>query len=95
MQVKKITPVIEAYKDATQNYPQNLLSWESFGQAKIVLKIRGEEELRKLQKKAIENKIPTGLVIDEGRTQISSGTVTCCAIGPGIIFFIINFSSDF
>ena len=65
------------------NFPQNLISWESFGQAKIVLKTRGEKELRNLRAKGIERKIPTGLIVDNGHTQIPKGTVTCCAIGPG------------
>lgn len=61
-----------------------MISWESFGQAKIVLKIKGEKEILELQKLAKEKNIPTGLIIDNGHTQVAKGTITCCAIGPGI-----------
>lgn len=75
--------MIEAYKDAMENYPDRLLAWENFGQAKIVLKVKGEKLIRALHKKAKEMKIPTGLIEDDGLTQVSNGSLTCCAIGPG------------
>lgn len=79
----RLIQVIMAYEDAKKNFPGNLIPWESFGQAKIVLKIRGEQDLRILREKAVEKKLPTGLVEDDGHTQVAPGTVTCCAIGPG------------
>lgn len=69
--------------DAQKNYPQNLIPWESFGQAKIVLRIKGEQELIKLRDQAVEKKLPTGLIEDNGHTQVAKGSITCCAIGPG------------
>jgi PTH2 family peptidyl-tRNA hydrolase len=81
--LKSLNLVIAAYNDARTNFPEKLIPWETFGQAKIVLKIKGEQQLRELEQKAKEKKIPTGLVIDNGHTQIAKGSVTCCAIGPG------------
>jgi peptidyl-tRNA hydrolase len=78
-----ILSVIEAYIDAQENFPQKLIPWESFGQAKIVLRIKGEEALKALRDKAVEKKIPTGLIEDNGHTQVAKGSITCCAIGPG------------
>lgn len=87
-----IIKVIEAYKVAAEKYPKKLKSWEIIGQAKIVLKAQNEKQLKEIYNKAIENDIPASLIEDDGLTQIKSGSLTCCAIGPGKIhfnFFII------
>lgn len=62
---------------------ERILLWESYGQAKIVVKAPNEQTLLDLEKRAKELKIPTGLIEDDGLTQVKQGTLTCIAIGPG------------
>ena len=47
-----------------------------------MLKIRGEKEIKDLQKKANKEKIPNFLVADAGLTQLKKGTITILGIGP-------------
>ncbi len=56
--------------------------WESEGAKKVVLKIRGEKEIKELQKIANREKIPNFLVADAGKTQLEKGTITTLGIGP-------------
>ena len=64
-------------------FPANVKKWEdNSGTAKIVVAVHSEEELLKLRDKAKEKNLPFYLVRDAGRTQIASGTITVCAIGP-------------
>ncbi len=58
-------------------------AWRAGGQAKIVLKVQSEDELRQLFQKAKGEKLPAYLVEDRGLTQLEPGTVTCLGIGPG------------
>jgi len=48
-----------------------------------VVKISGEEALKKLHDEAVKLKLPCKIIQDAGRTQIAAGSYTCCAIGPG------------
>jgi peptidyl-tRNA hydrolase, PTH2 family len=57
-------------------------AWSRAGQPKIVLKIGGETELAQLCAQAHAAGLPVHVVRDAGRTQITAGTMTCCAIGP-------------
>ncbi len=56
--------------------------WKEGGQAKIVLKVRSEEELRDVFERARSARLPVALIEDRGLTQVSPGTVTCVGIGP-------------
>jgi len=56
--------------------------WELTGQKKIVLKTDNLQTLTELFTVAKEQKLPTALIKDAGKTQIPSGTVTCLGIGP-------------
>jgi peptidyl-tRNA hydrolase, PTH2 family len=56
--------------------------WKSEGQAKIVLKVKTEEEIMELFRKAKSSGLPTSLVQDKGLTQLVPGTVTCFGLGP-------------
>ena len=50
--------------------------WNKQGQKTVVLKVNTLSELLKLKKKAEEELLPVSLIIDEGRTEISKGTIT-------------------
>ncbi len=56
--------------------------WKEEGQAKIVLKVKSEEELLDVYKKAMSIGLPCALVQDRGLTQLEPGTYTCVGIGP-------------
>ena len=66
-----------------KKYPQILNEWENNAQPKIVLKVKSEEELTELYRKARENGLPCDLIVDAGRTQIAPGSKTVVGIGPG------------
>lgn len=57
--------------------------WEYFGQPKITLKSKDEDEMYRLAKNAQQLGLPTFVVADAGRTQIAAGSRTVLAIGPG------------
>jgi PTH2 family peptidyl-tRNA hydrolase len=68
---------------AIQYFSLNVSRWEEYsGSAKIVLGINSEYELLEIRDKAKNKNLPYYLVRDAGRTQIPSGSVTVCAIGP-------------
>jgi PTH2 family peptidyl-tRNA hydrolase len=48
----------------------------------VVLKVPGEEALDEVIRQARAADLPVELVHDAGRTQVPSGTLTCCAVGP-------------
>lgn len=56
--------------------------WLDNSYPKIVLQAETTQDLFALQEKANELKLPSALVIDEGRTEISNGSITCLGIGP-------------
>lgn len=57
--------------------------WKRSGQAKIAVRIESLEGLLALKDKAHGLSLPVAIVQDRGLTQVSEGTVTCLAIGPG------------
>ncbi|GFR45835.1 hypothetical protein Agub_g7200, partial [Astrephomene gubernaculifera] len=56
--------------------------WEMYGQPKIALKVRDEDEMAELEARAVSLGLPTYIVHDAGRTQIAAGSQTVLAIGP-------------
>lgn len=56
--------------------------WKGQGQAKVVVRASGEEELVQLMKTARTMGLPTALIQDRGLTQLEPGTSTCLAVGP-------------
>ena len=57
-------------------------AWFEAGQAKVVVKVQGIEELMEVRKRAESLKLPVVQVQDSGLTQIPPGTTTCIGIGP-------------
>jgi PTH2 family peptidyl-tRNA hydrolase len=57
-------------------------SWLRDGQPKVVLKVTTGEQLRDVATRAGDAGLPVELIQDAGRTQVTPGTLTCCAIGP-------------
>lgn len=70
---------IGSYKKASS---EKIRKWESEAYAKVVLKVKTLDEITELKKLADINKIPNYLVVDAGRTQIPSSSVTVLALGP-------------
>lgn len=57
-------------------------AWLRDGQPKVVLKAVSGEQLQDIIRAAAAAGLPVEVISDAGRTQVSAGTVTCCAIGP-------------
>ncbi len=57
-------------------------AWLRDGQPKVVLRAGSEEELHAIAGQAAEAGLPVQVIHDAGRTQVTEGTPTCCAIGP-------------
>jgi len=73
---------VSAAEQTRKKKPEWWKEWINEGQCKIVVKAKDEDELRRLQRKAIELDIPTALICDRGLTELPPGTVTCLGIGP-------------
>ena len=56
--------------------------WLDNSYPKIVLQVETTQDLLNLKKKADDLRVPSALVIDEGRTEVSNGAITCLGIGP-------------
>ena len=56
--------------------------WLDNSYPKIVLQVESTQDLLDLQERANELNLPSALVIDEGRTELSNGSITCLGIGP-------------
>jgi PTH2 family peptidyl-tRNA hydrolase len=57
-------------------------AWLREGQPKVVLRVRTAGELDDLVRQAQAGGLPVEVISDAGRTQVTPGTVTCCALGP-------------
>ncbi|UCG37019.1 MAG: peptidyl-tRNA hydrolase [Candidatus Bathyarchaeota archaeon] len=73
---------ITAAEETRRRCPDWLRAWMNEGQRKVVVKVKGLDELLGLQQKAMRLKVPHSLVTDRGRTQLPPNTVTCLGIGP-------------
>ena len=60
----------------------DLAAWLQQGQPKVVLKVADGGQLDDVVRQARAAGLPTELICDAGRTQVSAGTQTCCALGP-------------
>lgn len=57
-------------------------AWLRDGQPKVVLRASSEEQLHEITEQATAAKLPVQVIHDAGRTQVTEGAPTCCAIGP-------------
>jgi peptidyl-tRNA hydrolase, PTH2 family len=57
-------------------------AWLRDGQPKVVLRASSEAQLDSLAEQARAAGLPVQVIHDAGRTQVTEGTPTCCAIGP-------------
>lgn len=62
-----------------------LRSWRRTGLTKVVLSVPNEADLHTLHEKAVAMDLPCALIRDQGRTEVTPGSVTALAIGPGEI----------
>ncbi|KAL2516870.1 Peptidyl-tRNA hydrolase II (PTH2) family protein [Abeliophyllum distichum] len=74
------------YSELMQSHRSLLRQWELYGQAKIVVHM--QESARNVSRNKLKDAaegigLPTFVVADAGRTQISAGSKTVLAIGPG------------
>lgn len=70
---------VEAFIDSKQTTRN---SWVKQGMKKIVLKVKGFDELKKYKQKADKEKLLTSMIKDAGKTQLKNPEITCLAIGP-------------
>ncbi|XP_041360743.1 probable peptidyl-tRNA hydrolase 2 isoform X2 [Gigantopelta aegis] len=63
-----------------QTYGQMLLSWEQYGETKIVLKGENSAQLADLAAVAAASEVPYYIVEDAGKTQIAPGSTTVLGI---------------
>ncbi|XP_047945916.1 peptidyl-tRNA hydrolase 2, mitochondrial isoform X1 [Salvia hispanica] len=71
------------YADLVQSNRSLLRQWELCGQAKIVVTCKNQQEMNKIKDAAETIGLPTFTVADAGRTQVSAGSKTVLAVGPG------------
>ena len=70
---------IGAYKRSDK---AKIRKWENEAYAKVVCKVKTLEEILDLKKLADEKGLTSYLVVDAGRTQIPTSSVTVLALGP-------------
>lgn len=73
---------VKAAMDVKSSDKRTYQAWKRSGQAKVVVKVGGIDELETIERKARDAGLRTNRVTDAGRTQIDPGTTTCLAVGP-------------
>jgi PTH2 family peptidyl-tRNA hydrolase len=69
--------------DSNPGRKSKVKEWQADSNEKIVvLECNSLEDMSLIQAKASELGVPTAIIADAGRTEISPGTVTCIAVGP-------------
>jgi len=61
---------------------EKFIAWDRGGQKKVVLRVKGLDEMLKLKNKCNKLRINHALVADAGLTELKPGTITAMAIGP-------------
>jgi PTH2 family peptidyl-tRNA hydrolase len=59
-----------------------LSRWEKFGQAKIAVQTKSQDEMLELCRKARGMGVTAEVIQDAGRTQIEAGSMTVLGVGP-------------
>jgi PTH2 family peptidyl-tRNA hydrolase len=57
-------------------------AWLAEGQPKVILKVSTAGQLEDVVRQGRESGLPVEVISDAGRTQVTPGTLTCCALGP-------------
>lgn len=73
---------VSAAEYARKNRPEWWTPWISEGQCKIAVKVKSEQEINELERKARNAGLPVALIVDRGLTEIPPNTTTCLGIGP-------------
>jgi len=73
---------VSASKYARKNRPEWWNPWIREGQCKIAVKVKSEQELLELERKARNEGLPAALIVDRGLTELPPETITCLGIGP-------------
>ncbi len=73
---------VSAAEYARKNRPEWWNPWISEGQCKIAVKVKSEQEINELERKARNAGLPVALIVDRGLTEIPPNTLTCLGIGP-------------
>ncbi|MFP3278714.1 MAG: peptidyl-tRNA hydrolase Pth2 [Candidatus Micrarchaeota archaeon] len=71
-----------SYFEAEKQDKEITKAWLDTGEKKIVLKLDGEEALKRLYEAFKYKHIPAALVSDAGLTELPPGTITALGIGP-------------
>ncbi len=66
----------------TSSGTDDFVAWLREGQPKVVLKVASAQDLDDIIEQAQDAGLPVEPVRDAGRTQVTPGTLTCCAVGP-------------
>lgn len=72
---------IELYQKLLEKKSKSVFYWHEYGATKIVVRGRSTEELLELQTRAKNNpSIVLSMIEDAGRTEITSGSMTCLGL---------------
>ncbi|KGQ03108.1 Peptidyl-tRNA hydrolase 2 [Beauveria bassiana D1-5] len=68
--------------DADSTERKMLARWEKYGQAKIAVQVKSQDEMLQMCRKARGMGLTAEVVKDAGRTQIEAGSMTVLGVGP-------------
>lgn len=73
---------LSRHSDSKSPERRMLSRWEKYGQAKIAVQIKSQDEMMELRRKARSLGITAEIIQDAGRTQIEAGSITVLGVGP-------------